>query len=167
MIRTGNTNEAGITWDYHDMTKADKIDNLESLLTRNNLSFQQVVRDDYEFQVGQKVGIAVFRSFELSADDTGMPSNSVTADELRQIFGREGRVNIYTGQITNVSPGKEAFEHNINAFRGCSGAVIFLLDVDQEGLGVMESDYGKAIGVQAGGDQLGDRTIVNFAFKII
>jgi len=167
VIRTGNTSEAGITWDYHDMTKADKIDNLESFLTRKNLSFQEVVRDDYEFQVGQKVGMAVFRSFELSADDTGMPSNSVTADELRQIFGREGRVNIYTGQIANVSPGKEAFEHNINTFRGCSGAVIFLLDVDQEGLGVMESDYGKAIGVHVGGDQLGDGTIVNFAFKII
>jgi hypothetical protein len=57
--------------------------------------------------------------------NAGMSSTSITADELRQIYGLQGRVNIYTGQITNVSPGKEAFEHNINTFRGCSGAVIF------------------------------------------
>eukprot|EP00980_Cylindrotheca_fusiformis_P015354 scaffold4305_cov57-Cylindrotheca_fusiformis.AAC.1 len=41
-----------------------------------------------------------------------------------------------------------------------------LLDVDQEGCGVIESDYGKAIAVHVGGDRLSDGTIVNFAFKI-
>jgi hypothetical protein len=72
-----------------------------------------------------------------------------------------------TGQIPNVSPGKEAFKHNINAFQGCAGAIIFLLDVDQEGHGVIEADYGKAIAVHVGGDRLGDGgIIVNFAFTI-
>eukprot|EP00978_Attheya_sp_CCMP212_P008691 scaffold20426_cov47-Attheya_sp.AAC.7 len=167
VLRPGDANDEDITWDYHDVTTSEKIVNVASPLTRKHLSFQKVVRDDYEFQVGQKVGMAVYRNFEVTAEDAGMSNNSITADELRQIFGREGRVNIYTGQITNVSPGKEAFEHNINTFRGCSGAVIFLLDVDQEGHGVIESDYGKAIAVHVGGDRLAGGTIVNFAFKIL
>eukprot|EP00980_Cylindrotheca_fusiformis_P010834 scaffold2447_cov110-Cylindrotheca_fusiformis.AAC.16 len=116
--------------------------------------------------VGQKIGMVVYRNFEVTPEDAGMSRNSITAEELRQVFGRENRVNIYTGQITKVSPNQKAFEHNINTFRGCSGAVIFLLDVDQEGCGVIESDYGKAIAVHVGGDRLSDGTIVNFAFKI-
>ena len=166
VLRQSDANDEAITWCYHDVTTAPKIDNVASPLTCKNLSFQKVERDGFEFQLGQKIGMAVYRNFEVTPEDAGMPPNSITVDELRQIFGREGRVNIYTGQITNVSPGKEAFEHNINAFRGCSGAVIFLLDVDQEGFGVIENDYGKAIAVHVGGDRLSGGTIVNFAFKI-
>ena len=166
VLRQSDANDEAITWGYHDVTTAPKINNVASPLTRKNLSFQKVERDGFEFQLGQKIGMAVYRNFEVTPEDAGMSPNSITADELRQIFGREGRVNIYTGQITNVSPGKEAFEHNINAFRGCSGAVIFLLDVDQEGFGVIENDYGKAIAVHVGGDRLSGGTIVNFAFKI-
>ena len=166
VLRPGDDNDEAITWDYHDVTTAPKIDNAASPLTRKDLSFQKVVRDGFEFQVGQKIGMAVYRNFEVTPEDAGMSPNSVTADELREIFGREGRVNIYTGQIMNVSPDNTAFEHNINSFRGCSGAVIFLLDVDQEGCGVVDNDYGKAIAVHVGGDRLSDGTIVNFAFKI-
>jgi hypothetical protein len=166
VLRPSDANDEAITWDCHDVTTAPKIENAASPLTRKDLGFQKVVRDGFEFQVGQKIGMAVYRNFEVTPEDAGMSPNSVTADELRQIFGREGRVNTYTGQIMNVSPDKTAFEHNINAFRGCSGAVIFLLDVDQEGLGVIENDYGKAIAVHVGGDRLSGGTIVNFAFKI-
>jgi hypothetical protein len=166
LIRPENADEAEITWNYHDMTTAEKIINVVSPLTRKGLSFP-MASDGYEFQVGQKIGVAVYRNFELEAADAGLTENSITAGELRQIFGLEGRVNIYTGEITNVSPGGKSFEHNINTFRGCSGAVIFLLDKNQEGLGVTESDYGKAIAVHAGGQELSDGTIVNFGFKII
>lgn len=167
VIQTGNAEEEEITWPYHDVTTAEKISNAASPLTRKFLSFPMVTRDGYELQVGQKIGIAVYRNFEINAADAGLPENSITAEELRQIFGLEGRVNIYTGEITNVSPGKEAFEHSINTFRGCSGAVIFLLDQGQEGCGVVESDYGKAIAVHVGGEELSNGTIVNFGFKII
>ena len=166
VLRPSDTNDEAITWDCHDVTTAPKIDNAAAHLTRKNLSFQKVTRNDFEFRVGQKIGMVVYRNFEVTPEDAGMSRNSITAEELRQIFGTENRVNIYTGQITKVSLGKKAFEHNINTFRGCSGAVIFLLDVDQEGCGVIESDYGKAIAVHVGGDRRSDGTIVNFAFKI-
>ena len=166
VLRPRDSDDEAITWMYHDVTTAPKIDNTASALTRKNLSFQKVTRDDFEFRVGQKIGMVVYRDFEVTPEDAGMPGNSITANELRQIFGREGRVNIYTGQIMHVSPDKESFEHNINAFRGCSGAVIFLLDEDQEGVGVIDKDYGKAIAVHVGGDRLSCGTIINFAFKI-
>eukprot|EP00978_Attheya_sp_CCMP212_P036475 scaffold165648_cov53-Attheya_sp.AAC.2 len=167
VLRPSDANDNAITWDCHDVTTAPKIDNAASPLTRKNLSFQKVTRDDFEFQVGQKIGMVVYRNFAVTPEDAGISQESITADELRQIFGRVGRVNICTGQIMNVSPDKKAFSHNINTFRGCSGAVIFLLDVDQEGCGVIESDYGKAIAVHVGGDRLSGGTIVNFAFKIL
>jgi len=167
VIRTGNAEEEKITWEYHDVTTAEKNTNAASPLTLKNLSFPKVTRDGYEIQVGQKIGIAVYRNFEIDAEDAGLPANSITAEELRQIFGLVGHVNVYTGQITNVSPGGEAFEHSINTFRGCSGAVIFLLDKGQEEHGVMVSDYGKAIAIHVGGEELSNGAIVNFGFKII
>lgn len=165
VLRPSDDDDETVTWDYHDVTTAPKIDNIMSPLTRKNLSFQKV-RDDFMFQVGQKIGMAVYRNYEVTPEDAGMSANSITGDELRAIFGREGRVNIYTGEIMNVSPTTKAFQHNINTFQGCSGAVIFLLDRGQEESSVVESDYGKAIAIHVGGDQLSDGTIVNFGFKI-
>eukprot|EP00978_Attheya_sp_CCMP212_P016680 scaffold43944_cov59-Attheya_sp.AAC.6 len=43
VIRPGDANDENITWDYHDVTTAEKIDNVASPLTRKNLSFQKVV----------------------------------------------------------------------------------------------------------------------------
>lgn len=89
----------------------------------------------------------------------------MTQDELRLIYGRENDVNVYTGQITHVSPDGTAFEHNINTFTGCSGSVVFLLDRDQEGYSVMVEDYGKAIAVHVGGRMFRDQ-MTNVAFKL-
>jgi hypothetical protein len=76
-------------------------------------------------------------------------------------------VNIYTGKITRVSPDGAWFEHNINAYRGCSGAVVFLLDENQNNNGVMDQDYGKAIAVHAGGKDMGGGARSNLAFSIL
>ena len=40
-------------------------------------------------------------------------------------------------------------KYDINSFAGCSGAVVFLLDVNQPG-SVREDDHGKAIAIHAG-----------------
>ena len=70
---------------------------------------------------------------------------------------------IYTGEITAIHTQKLSFEHSINTFCGCSGAIIFLLDTDQvesaEGLG------GKALAVHVGGHPNGS-TRANVAFVI-
>ena len=165
VLRPSDDENDPIAWQYHDVTKAPKVVNPRSRLTLKSLSFQ-LVRDDFEFQQGQKIGMAIYRNFEVTPDDAGMSLATTTVEELRLIFGQENSVNIYTGQIVNVSQDQQTFEHNINSYRGCSGAVIFLLDHNQNGNGVNDSDHGKAIAIHAGGDELSDGTIVNFGFKI-
>ena len=68
-------------------------------------------------------------------------------NKLQRIFGSPGQVNVYTGRITLV--GDHHIEYDINSYRGCSGAVVFLLDVNQP-QSVREGDYGKAIAIHAG-----------------
>ena len=132
------------------------------------MSFEKVTRQDYRFQVGQKIGMAVYRKFVVTAEDAGMPQNTLQPDYLREIYGHENRVNIYTGKITHVSPDGKAFEHNINTYAGCSGAIVFLLDMEQgEETGVISEDYGKAIAVHAGGKQVAAGQVSNIAFKIL
>ena len=107
---------------------------------------------------------AVYRNYEITPEDTGM--SRMTNEEIQQIFGKENDANIYTGQMTHVSPCERVFEHNINTSRGCSGAIIFLLDMDQDGFGVDSSDYGKAVDVNVGDQRLADGTIVKFGSGI-
>ena len=123
-------------------------------------------RVDYRFQVGQKIGMAVYRDFVVTAEDAGRPRNTLSVYDLRSIYGRENRVNVYTGQITHVSPDGKAFEHNVNTFAGCSGAVVFLLDEGQPD-SVDPSDYGKAVAIHAGGKNITAGEIRNLAFKIL
>ena len=165
VLRSRDDENDPITWQYHDVTKAPKAINPRSRLTLKSLSFE-LVRDDFEFQPGQKIGMTIYRNFEVTPDDAGISPATTTVEELRLIFGQENSVNIYTGQIVNVSQDQQTLEHNINAYRGCSGAVIFLLDQNQNGKGVSDSDYGKAIAIHAGGDELSDGNIINFGFKI-
>lgn len=165
VVRQGTALDETITWPYYDVTTAPKIDNKQSNLTLKSAGFQKVERPGYRFQPGQKIGMAVYRNFELNCEDAGVPDNSIPKEELLQIYGQKGRVNVYTGQITKVSPDGSAFEHDINTFRGCSGAIVFLLDTDQDGDAIESSDYGKAIAIHVGGDEL-DGKIINIAFKI-
>lgn len=135
MIREGRKN---YFWDYYDVATAQKIGGIDHPLTPKTASFEKVARSEYCFQVGQNIGMAVYCNFVVTAEDVGMPKNSVKEELLKSIYGEQGQVNIYTGEITGVSPGKEAFQHSINTFRGCSGAIIFLLD--QDGYGVEKDE---------------------------
>ena len=96
-----------------------------------------------------------------------MTARSINPVELKEIYGEKDRVNVYTGQITYVSLSGQTFGHSINTFRGCSGAVIFLLDEGQDDCGVEESDFGKAIAIHGGGDRLENGSVVNFGFRIL
>ena len=171
LIRQLQTSENGsvekFSWKYgHDVTSAGKISNPRSHFTKKSLSFEKMERQEFRFQVGQKIGITVYRQFVVTAVDAGMPPNTLTEDRLREIYGRENEVNVYTGQITHVAPGGNAFEHNINTFAGCSGAIVFLLDRDQDGNGTIREDYSKAIAIHAGGKTIAPGQVTNVAFKL-
>ena len=51
--------------------------------------------------------------------------------KCEELFGSKSRPCVYTGEIIRVSEDGGTFEHNINTFKGCSGAIIFLLDKNQ------------------------------------
>ena len=96
-----------------------------------------------------------------------MPRNSLSDADVIRIYGHVDRVNIYTGKITRVSPDGTWFKHNMNSFRGCSGAIVFLLDKNQTDNGVVNQDFGKAVAVHVGGKYIGDGERSNLAFSIL
>lgn len=143
------------SWKYgFDMTTGDLIRKATMAETDPNLSFE-AVGSSFEYKVGQKIGVAVYRNYEFdfTNDDiytnNGWKKEDFPKDDIMRIFGEDFAVSIYTGEITAVSPDKEVFRHSINTFRGCSGAIVFLLDKKQDGL-VEEKYWGKAIGVHVG-----------------
>jgi hypothetical protein len=75
------------------------------------------------------------------------PLINVSEQDLASIFGEPGKVIIYTGTVTKVCG--DHIEYDINAYTGCSGAIVFLLDTDQPA-SVRDVDHGKAIAVHAG-----------------
>jgi hypothetical protein len=112
-----------------------------------------MVRGDFKFEIGQRVGIVVC----MPPDDALYPSLQKSLptspgreeETLRAIFGsvRDRKANVYTGEITYS--GEYHIEYDLNSFEGCSGAVVFLLDKGQPE-SVTEADYGKAIAVHSG-----------------
>eukprot|EP01006_Ploeotia_vitrea_P028534 TRINITY_DN61204_c0_g1_i3.p1 TRINITY_DN61204_c0_g1~~TRINITY_DN61204_c0_g1_i3.p1 ORF type:complete len:299 (+),score=34.77 TRINITY_DN61204_c0_g1_i3:112-1008(+) len=119
-------------------------------------SFQMVAKG-FDFHVGQKVGIAVERC-EAPITPENVEAN-VTQEEIKRIYGGQGTV-VYTGEITHV--GQQHIEYNLNSFRGCSGAIVFLLDKGQPPT-VEQRHHGKAVAVHAGGVP-GER--MNFGFLL-
>ena len=141
----------GFSWRFGvDITVGKRIESYTDGITSGHASFK-LVRDDFLFEKGQRIGIAVFMRSKptliTARHSTEHPLVNVSDDDLRRIFGSPGNVNIYTGKITLV--GDHHIEYDINSYTGCSGAVVFLLDVNQP-RSVREDDYGKAIAIHAG-----------------
>ena len=143
-VRAATQNSAASTWDCHDVSFGTKLDNKSSLLTRKPRLFEKVP-SSFELRVGHKVGIAVYRTFDITYADAKAPSNVA----LEDFYGQKLQACIYTGEVTEISASRKTFCHNINTFEGCSGAVVFLLDRNQE-VG-LEAFHGMAVGVHVGG----------------
>jgi hypothetical protein len=120
----------------------------------------EIVRDDFECRVGQKIGIVIYSDTGATPKTAGNPN--VSQGELNRIYGPPKTTHIYTGVITLTST--HHIEYDINAFEGCSGAVVFLLGIETQptNSGVTLNDVGKAIAVHAGAHP---RKVKNFGFK--
>mmetsp|Transcript_29645 Transcript_29645/g.45422 ORF Transcript_29645/g.45422 Transcript_29645/m.45422 type:complete len:323 (-) Transcript_29645:282-1250(-) len=146
--------EEAITWESHDKTAGVIIKEATHFLTKKQLSYE-TVSDSFTLEVGQKVGMAVYRTFDIEPEDAVAPEGTA----MEEIYGPKFITCIYTGKITKVHARGLSFEHSINTFCGCSGAVIFLLE-DYQGARV-----GKALAVHVGGHP-NDSTRANVAFRI-
>lgn len=131
----------------YEFTFGTPIENAGNSFTGGPTSFE-VVRHGFPIEAKQKIGIVVWRSETLGTDER--PSE-LTLEEQIKYHGPPKVPVIQTGEVTRVYGGGAVFEHNINTFEGCSGAVIFLLDKGQPDSVDPVTDYGKAIGVHAAG----------------
>jgi hypothetical protein len=117
-----------------------------------------LVRRDFKFEKGQRVGIAV----STPSDDVFYPSlqkqfPGIKPELLQDIYGQpEHRTKIYTGNVTYC--GESHIEYDINSFEGCSGAIVFLLDKEQPPT-VKPEDMGCAVALHCGAHPHFDRNI--------
>ena len=146
---------AALEWKSVDISRGQVIKEPRNILTQKHLSFQPAPKEWTGICVGAKIGIAVFRPFDIRPSNTGM---SMTDETLLRLFGKKDSVCVLTGEITNLhNNSARTFEHSINTYRGCSGSIIFLLDNGQPTEDIA-SHQGKGIGVHVGGKPVTYRT---------
>jgi hypothetical protein len=144
-IRVGTNDTAPLFWDAGEVSFGDEISRPQSSLTKKPRLYVKAP-NTFRLAVGHKIGIAVYRTFDITHEDAGAPISV----RLEDVYGPKHQVCIYTGEVTEVSEQSETFCHSINTFEGCSGAVIFLLDQDQEDAPEEVAD-GMAVGIHVGG----------------
>ncbi len=145
-----------IIWSLVDLTKGERFGSTENLheLTKSVYSFNKA--ENHTIMPGQKIGIVVYRFWDITRKDAMfLGTDDEWAQKRQELFGDKGKPCVYTGEILRVSEDSKTFEHNINTFKGCSGAIIFLLDKNQPGDLATEaaqdgSLFGAAIGVHVG-----------------
>jgi hypothetical protein len=155
-VRAATEDSLALTWYAQDVSFGTKLINTSNSLSKKPRLFEKV-HESFVLQVGLKIGMAVFRTFEITHEDAKAPSNV----ELEDFYGQKLQACVYTGKVTEVSANDRTFCHDINAFEGCSGAVIFVLDRNQP-VHVEEQYHGMAVGVHVGGLDLHN----NIAFKL-
>lgn len=145
-IRARTEDTAPLNWDADEMSFGDEISRPQSSLTKKPRLYVKAPTN-FRLAVGHKIGIAVYRTFDITHEDAGAPINV----RLEDVYGPKHQVCIYTGAVTEVSERSGTFCHSINTFEGCSGAVIFLLDKGQEGAPPKEVADGMVVGIHVGG----------------
>jgi hypothetical protein len=152
-LRTENKESRPGFWKYGvDVSASEKIGCVGEWFTNKNRSFG-AVRHGFIPLEGVQVGIAVlFTSDSKPTNKTiagvGQEEVAMEPEDIENVFGKPGVVNIYTGKIQFV--GTNHIEYDINSFTGCSGAVVFLLDGEDQHNSVQKCDHGKAIAIHGG-----------------
>ena len=148
-VRPSTEDTAALLWAEGDVSVGTTMTDDSNSLTKKPRQYVKAP-DSFRLQVGDKIGMAVFRTFDITHADAKAPA----AVDLVEVFGRKNQVCIYTGEVTEVSANGKTFCHSINTFEGCSGSVIFLLDEGQ-GARVLEIlvlvSEGMAVGIHVGG----------------
>ncbi|CAB9506925.1 expressed unknown protein [Seminavis robusta] len=157
-----------ISWKYGIDISVGKVERRRTNeITDPDLSFELAA---CEPRVGQKIGMVVFRNcaFDFSNDDmwteNDWDKNKFTEHDIRRVFGPDNAASFYTGEIIRISDDRRVIEHDINTYKGCSGAIIFLLDKKQPTGLVNSQDHGKAIAIHAG-CAVSEKKVLNAAGK--
>jgi hypothetical protein len=144
-VRPATATKREMTWSADDISFGDTITDPSNVLTKASRLFEKLP-DTFRLREGHRIGALVYRTFDITHQDAMAPLNT----DLVQVYGQKFQVCIYTGQVTEISANGRTFCHNINTFKGCSGAIIFLLDRNQSD-DVAAEFHGRAVGINAGG----------------
>lgn len=147
-VRPATEDTLSLVWEDDDVSFGTMVTRPGSSLTKQPRHFRKAP-DGFRLQVGHKIGIAVYRTFDIDHVDAAAPLSV----DLGSVYGLKHQVCIYTGSVTEVSENGKTFCHSINTFEGCSGAVTFLLDEDQDTAQGFPADLdeGVAVGIHVGG----------------
>jgi hypothetical protein len=131
--------------------ECDTITDPFNVLTTASRLFEKTP-DTFKLCKGHRIGMLVYRTFDITHDDAQAPLHI----DLEQVYGQTYQVCIYTGQVTEIATNGRTFCRNINAFEGCSGAIIFLLDRNQpsdDDMAAVVADefHGRVVGINVGG----------------
>ena len=151
-VRPATQDEQPVEWMADDVAYGTTCTDARQFIAKKPLLFDKVP-SKFCLRLGQSIGIAIYRTFDISHEDAAAPSNT----DMESIYGKKGGVSVYTGQVKRLSENGQTFEHDINTFRGCSGAVIFLLDVQADQTD--QDNYGMAVGIHLGGLPSCDRNL--------
>ena len=145
MVRPATETTKKLTWIDNDISFGKAITDPNNSLTKESRLFEKVP-STFRLRQGHKIGALVYRTFDIDHKDAGATRNT----DLIGVYGQTFQVCIYTGEVTKVSSNGKTFCHDINTFKGTSGAIIFLLDQNQLD-DVDEEFHGMAVGVNVGG----------------
>ena len=146
--------DESILWEYGvDITRGTFPDPTPFSSVQNYHVFQPVTQE-YEYVVGTKVAMAIFTKQAATIESARFPRGLKKDVDLTHVYGQPDEISIYTGIITAV--GEKFFVHDVNSHRGCSGALIFLLDGETAGM---------CVGVHIG-SPVDIEPAVNLAIKI-
>lgn len=135
-----------LVWKAYDIIRRTTIADATKDITQKRLSFEKIP-DTLAITEGMKIGIVVYRMILIRMIQEQV-SQRLTS---RSSLGKRTAFVFSLGEITVVHDNQYgSFEHSINTYRGCSGAIIFLLDKNQQSEEIL-LHRGKAVGVHAGG----------------
>jgi hypothetical protein len=154
-VRKGSADTLPVFWDKDDVSFGKIIDRPKSSLTKKPRLFVKAP-EGFRLKVGHKIGIAVYRTFDFTHEDASAPLSVSLVD----VYGPKHQVCVYTGDVLEIMEESQTFCHSINTFEGCPGAIVFLLDENQDC--PQEAMEGMAMGVHVGG--LDDSS--NIAFMV-
>ena len=157
-VRPATEETKALHTEDNDYSFGEMVSASEKTITKMPFIFQYVP-PTFNLRVGHKIGIAVFRTYEITHADAEAPKSI----DMNKIYGPTRQACIYTGTVTEISANGKTFGHNINTFEGCSGAIVFLLDLYQPD-DVGEAFYGLAVGVHSGG--LDDNNNLAFLLRV-
>ena len=142
-----NEEDVALTWKSHDVARGQTARDPTHFFTQKQLSFEQIP-SGILVAVGIKIGMVVCHNFDIDVSDTGV---SMSEETLRKLVGDKNSLCVFAGEIAALHDNPEkSFEHSINTYQGCSGAIIFLLDKHQPAVEIAQHK-GNAIGVHVGG----------------